>query len=191
MFIWWSLTELPNLNLPIFLQWRFRAQQPNLIPTNMYGIIWHHAAANYCCEGSWCVAMPKRVVMTSTITWHATLLFQKRVCVCNLQANKFAIIILGDWMAIPFQCQVLHGDPDWTAKFPSPLLTPTNVYCYTVIFLLSHIHVQSLRTLHKVRRMHITYKVTTPLIYPCHIHLGYSLSTSLPTLRENESWHAR
>ena len=28
-------TELPNLNLPIFLQWQFRAQLPNLISANI------------------------------------------------------------------------------------------------------------------------------------------------------------
>ena len=34
-----SLTEPPDLNLPVFLQWRFRAQPPNLTPTNISGYI--------------------------------------------------------------------------------------------------------------------------------------------------------
>ena len=37
LYVWQSLTEPPNLNLPIFLQWRFRAQPPNLIPANISG----------------------------------------------------------------------------------------------------------------------------------------------------------
>ena len=37
IYIWWSLTEPPNLNPPIFLQWRYRVQSPNLIPTNISG----------------------------------------------------------------------------------------------------------------------------------------------------------
>ena len=31
------ITELPNLNRPIFLQWQFGAHPPNWIPTNIYG----------------------------------------------------------------------------------------------------------------------------------------------------------
>ena len=37
LYVWQSLTELPNLNPPIFLQWRFGVQPPNLIPTNISG----------------------------------------------------------------------------------------------------------------------------------------------------------
>ena len=37
IYVWRSLTEPPNINLPIFLQWRFRAQPPNLIPANISG----------------------------------------------------------------------------------------------------------------------------------------------------------
>ena len=32
IYVWRSLTEPPTLNLPIFLQWQFWAQLPNLIP---------------------------------------------------------------------------------------------------------------------------------------------------------------
>ena len=39
MYVWRSLMELPNLNMPIFWQWRFGAQMPNLIPTNNSGFI--------------------------------------------------------------------------------------------------------------------------------------------------------
>ena len=39
IYIWQSLTEPPKLNPPIFLQWRFGAQPPNLIPTNISGYI--------------------------------------------------------------------------------------------------------------------------------------------------------
>ena len=35
VYIWRSFTEPPNLNLPIFLQWQFGVQSPNLIPTNI------------------------------------------------------------------------------------------------------------------------------------------------------------
>ena len=35
IYVWRSLTEPPNLNSPIFLQWQFWAQPPNLIPTNI------------------------------------------------------------------------------------------------------------------------------------------------------------
>ena len=35
IYVWGSLTELPNLNPSIFLQWRFRTQPPNLIPANI------------------------------------------------------------------------------------------------------------------------------------------------------------
>ena len=41
VYVWWSLTELPNLNLPIFLQWRFGVQLPNLIPANISGYTVH------------------------------------------------------------------------------------------------------------------------------------------------------
>ena len=37
IYVWQSLTKPPNLNPPIFLQWRFRAQPPNLIPANISG----------------------------------------------------------------------------------------------------------------------------------------------------------
>ena len=37
IYIWRSLTKPPNLNPPIFLQWRFGAQPPNLIPANISG----------------------------------------------------------------------------------------------------------------------------------------------------------
>ena len=42
MYVWQSLTESPNLNPPIFLQWRFGAHPPNLIPTNISGymVLW-------------------------------------------------------------------------------------------------------------------------------------------------------
>ena len=35
IYVWRSLTEPPNLNPPIFLQWQFWPQPPNLIPTNI------------------------------------------------------------------------------------------------------------------------------------------------------------
>ena len=35
IYVWQSLTEPPNLNSPIFLQWRFGVQLPNLIPANI------------------------------------------------------------------------------------------------------------------------------------------------------------
>ena len=35
IYVWRSLTEPPNLNSPIFLQWRFRAKPPNLITANI------------------------------------------------------------------------------------------------------------------------------------------------------------
>ena len=41
IYVWRSLTGPPNLNPPIFLQWRFRAQTPNLIPTNISGYTVH------------------------------------------------------------------------------------------------------------------------------------------------------
>ena len=37
IYVWQSLTEPPNLNPPVFLQWRFRAQPLNLIPANISG----------------------------------------------------------------------------------------------------------------------------------------------------------
>ena len=37
IYVWQSLTELPNLNPPILLQWRFWVQPPNLIPANISG----------------------------------------------------------------------------------------------------------------------------------------------------------
>ena len=37
IYICWSLTDPPNRNPPIFLQWQFGAQPPNLIPTNIFG----------------------------------------------------------------------------------------------------------------------------------------------------------
>ena len=37
VYVWQSLTEPPNLNLPIYLQWRFWAQPPNLNPANISG----------------------------------------------------------------------------------------------------------------------------------------------------------
>ena len=37
IYVWRSLTEPPNLNPPIFLQWQFWAQLPNLIPANISG----------------------------------------------------------------------------------------------------------------------------------------------------------
>ena len=37
MYVWRSLTEQPNLNPPIFLQWQFGAHPPNLIPANISG----------------------------------------------------------------------------------------------------------------------------------------------------------
>ena len=36
--VWWSLTKLPDYNLPIYLQWQFWAQLPNLIPANILAI---------------------------------------------------------------------------------------------------------------------------------------------------------
>ena len=33
--------ELPNLNPPIFLQWQFGPQLPNLIPANISVYIWY------------------------------------------------------------------------------------------------------------------------------------------------------
>ena len=42
IYVWQSLTKPPNLNQPIFLQWRFWAQPPNLIPTNTSGYTVFH-----------------------------------------------------------------------------------------------------------------------------------------------------
>ena len=43
-----SLTELSNLDPPIFLQWRFVAQPPSLIPTNTSGYtVWQKELALY------------------------------------------------------------------------------------------------------------------------------------------------
>ena len=37
IYVWQSITEPPNLYPPIFLQWRFWAQPPNLIAANISG----------------------------------------------------------------------------------------------------------------------------------------------------------
>ena len=45
IYAWWSLTEPPNLNLPIFLKWRFGAEPPNLIPANISSYTVHYCEA--------------------------------------------------------------------------------------------------------------------------------------------------
>ena len=53
IYVWRSLTEPPNLNPPIFLQWRFRAQPTNLIPANISGytvLHWLPKPNSYCLQ---------------------------------------------------------------------------------------------------------------------------------------------
>ena len=146
------------------------------------------------------------VVMT--ISWHATLWFQKRICVCNIQANKFAIINIGDWMAIPFQCQIKIGFymVIWTEPpnfhhtcWHPPVFTVIQLYTclssssssissLSLSHTHTHTHSLSLRNLHKVRRLCTSQGNS-------NLSLSYSPTRSPPlsplSVHKNESWHTR
>ena len=88
--VWQSISQLPNLNPPIFLRWRFGAQPPNLIPTNISSYMVFILVCIYYCSiglsqpasdepgaewgwtGQWCCLHCQGTLLHYTRTQHTT-----------------------------------------------------------------------------------------------------------------------